>query len=322
MYVHMYVHVYIHNTKESLALNLEIGKTNWHSTVIANIRTSALSLALLGFSSHADKWLTQLNFGQQYSCFVRKMADGRQLFLALYTYMQWCSYIQQQYSCIVNGYCIQQPPAHSGKARVYMVKAATYLQSVMVTVSQQAPVYNGHSSHLSTMVTAATCLQWSQQAPVYNGHSRHLSTMVTVSQRAPVYNGQSRHLSTMVTVSQQAPVYNGQSRHLSTMVTVSQQAPVYNGQSRHLSTMVTAGTCLQWSKQAPVYNGHCVTAGTCLQWSKQAPVYNGHCVTAGTCQQQLPGVPSCAYFTCSRFHLVQKKPKKAIILRLMINDAW
>ena len=38
--------VYIHNTKESLALNLEIGKTNRHSTVIANIRDSALSLVV------------------------------------------------------------------------------------------------------------------------------------------------------------------------------------------------------------------------------------------------------------------------------------
>ena len=34
-YVCTYVHVYIHNTKESLALRLEIGKTNWHSIVIA-----------------------------------------------------------------------------------------------------------------------------------------------------------------------------------------------------------------------------------------------------------------------------------------------
>ena len=39
----MYAHVYIRNTKESLALNLEIGKTNWHSTVIANYGDSALS---------------------------------------------------------------------------------------------------------------------------------------------------------------------------------------------------------------------------------------------------------------------------------------
>ena len=42
----MYVHVYIHNTKESLVLNLEIGKTNWHLSVIAYIRDSALSLVV------------------------------------------------------------------------------------------------------------------------------------------------------------------------------------------------------------------------------------------------------------------------------------
>ena len=38
--------MYIHNTKESLALNLEIGKTNWHSTEIANNGDSALSLVV------------------------------------------------------------------------------------------------------------------------------------------------------------------------------------------------------------------------------------------------------------------------------------
>ena len=42
MYVHVHVCVYECNTKESLAMNLDIGKTNWHSTVIANI-DSALS---------------------------------------------------------------------------------------------------------------------------------------------------------------------------------------------------------------------------------------------------------------------------------------
>ena len=41
----LYVHVYMYSTKESLALNLEIGKTNWHSTVIANNRDSALSFS-------------------------------------------------------------------------------------------------------------------------------------------------------------------------------------------------------------------------------------------------------------------------------------
>ena len=45
-YVHMYIHVYIHNTKESLGLNLEIGKANWHSIVLANNRNSALSLVV------------------------------------------------------------------------------------------------------------------------------------------------------------------------------------------------------------------------------------------------------------------------------------
>ena len=34
LYVCTYVHVYKHNTKESLAMDLETGKTNWHSTVI------------------------------------------------------------------------------------------------------------------------------------------------------------------------------------------------------------------------------------------------------------------------------------------------
>ena len=39
-----YVHAYMHNTKESLAVNLEIGKTNCHSNVIALSGHSALNL--------------------------------------------------------------------------------------------------------------------------------------------------------------------------------------------------------------------------------------------------------------------------------------
>ena len=38
--------MYIHNAKESLALNLEIDKTNCHLTVIANNRESAISLVV------------------------------------------------------------------------------------------------------------------------------------------------------------------------------------------------------------------------------------------------------------------------------------
>ena len=52
----MYVHVYIHNTKESLALNLEIGKINWHSTVIADIRNSALSLGVNQLADPTQFW--------------------------------------------------------------------------------------------------------------------------------------------------------------------------------------------------------------------------------------------------------------------------
>ena len=52
----MYVHVYINNTKESLALNLEIGKTNWHSTIIADIRDSALSLVVSQMADPTQLW--------------------------------------------------------------------------------------------------------------------------------------------------------------------------------------------------------------------------------------------------------------------------
>ena len=55
-YVCMYAHVYIHDTKESLALNLEIGKTNWHLTVIANIRDSALSLVVSQMADPTQFW--------------------------------------------------------------------------------------------------------------------------------------------------------------------------------------------------------------------------------------------------------------------------
>ena len=50
------VHVYIHNAKESLALNLEIGKTNWHSTVIADIRDSALSSVVSQMADPTQFW--------------------------------------------------------------------------------------------------------------------------------------------------------------------------------------------------------------------------------------------------------------------------
>ena len=76
----MYVHVYVHNTKESLTLNLEIGRTNRHSTVVADIIDSALSLVV---SQMADPTL----FWSAIFMFVWKMADGRQLFVALHIYM-------------------------------------------------------------------------------------------------------------------------------------------------------------------------------------------------------------------------------------------
>ena len=43
----MYMRTYRHNTKEFLALNHEIGKTNWHSTVTANNGDSDLSFVSL-----------------------------------------------------------------------------------------------------------------------------------------------------------------------------------------------------------------------------------------------------------------------------------
>ena len=52
----MYVHVFIHNTKESLALRLEIGKTNWHSIVIANIKDLALSLVVSRMAGPNQFW--------------------------------------------------------------------------------------------------------------------------------------------------------------------------------------------------------------------------------------------------------------------------
>ena len=52
----LYVHVYMYSTKESLALNLEIGKTNWHSTVIADIRDSALSLVVSQMADPTQFW--------------------------------------------------------------------------------------------------------------------------------------------------------------------------------------------------------------------------------------------------------------------------
>ena len=50
------VHMYIHNTKESLALNLEIGKTNWRLTVKANIRDSALSFLVSQMADPTQFW--------------------------------------------------------------------------------------------------------------------------------------------------------------------------------------------------------------------------------------------------------------------------
>ena len=50
------MYVYIHNTKESLALNLEIGKTNWHSTVVANNGDSALIFLVRQMADPAQFW--------------------------------------------------------------------------------------------------------------------------------------------------------------------------------------------------------------------------------------------------------------------------
>ena len=49
----MYVCMYM---RTSLALNLEIGKTNWHSTVIANIKDSALSLVVSQMADPTQFW--------------------------------------------------------------------------------------------------------------------------------------------------------------------------------------------------------------------------------------------------------------------------
>ena len=48
--------MYIRNTKESLALNLEIGKTNWHLTVIANNRDLTLSLVVSQMADPTQFW--------------------------------------------------------------------------------------------------------------------------------------------------------------------------------------------------------------------------------------------------------------------------
>ena len=55
-YVHTYVHAYMRNTKESLAMNLEIGKTNCHSTVIAFSGDSALSLVVSQMADPTQIW--------------------------------------------------------------------------------------------------------------------------------------------------------------------------------------------------------------------------------------------------------------------------
>ena len=52
----MYVHVYIRNTKESVSLNLDIGKTNWLSNVIAYIRDSAISLGVSHMADPTHFW--------------------------------------------------------------------------------------------------------------------------------------------------------------------------------------------------------------------------------------------------------------------------
>ena len=54
MYVH--IHVYIQIEKESLALNLEIGKTNGHLTVIANNGHSALSCLVTQMADPTQFW--------------------------------------------------------------------------------------------------------------------------------------------------------------------------------------------------------------------------------------------------------------------------
>ena len=55
----------------------------------AQVSVSAVTRILYTEKCWSAKWLTQLDFGQPYSCFARKMADGRLLFLTLYT----CTYV-------------------------------------------------------------------------------------------------------------------------------------------------------------------------------------------------------------------------------------
>ena len=64
-YVCTYVRMYVCTTKESLALNLEIGKTNWHSTVIADIRDSALRLVVSQMADPTQFWSAIFMFSSE-----------------------------------------------------------------------------------------------------------------------------------------------------------------------------------------------------------------------------------------------------------------
>ena len=108
-HVHTYEHVYVYNTKKSLALNLEIGKINWHSTVIADIRDSALSLvvsqmadpthlwsAIFMFCSENGRWQAAISSSVTL-CFIRYTVGGKSLvtFSFYKTVHRFCFYARK-----------------------------------------------------------------------------------------------------------------------------------------------------------------------------------------------------------------------------------
>ena len=92
-YVRMYIRTYIHITKESLALNLQIGKTNWHSTVIADIRDSALNLVVSQLADPTQFWSAIFMFCLEYGRWQAVISSFAYVCAYLhyaYTLVSWC----------------------------------------------------------------------------------------------------------------------------------------------------------------------------------------------------------------------------------------
>ena len=107
MYVRMYT-----RTKESLALNREIGTTNWQSTVIADIRDIALSFVVSQMADPTQFWSAIFMFCSENGRWQAAISSSA------YVHTYVCMYVHM-YACKYSTYGWMEVLYYSSEVRTY-----------------------------------------------------------------------------------------------------------------------------------------------------------------------------------------------------------